>query len=217
MEIEFAGESLILLKERAILWEKKGVVFITDPHFGKDASMRSQAVPMPDILDSELGRLSELLISTSAAHLVILGDFYHDVEGLSKNQSLRITAFTDSFPRLEFTLIRGNHDLKAGDPPQSTRINCVNPPYDLGPFTLIHDPETRAAGDAHYLAGHLHPGVRLRVNRKEAVSMPAFSIAKNLIVLPAFGRLTGQGGLKTGGQKRIVAIAEDELIDLSSL
>lgn len=204
------------MPERAIHWPREAVVFITDPHFGKDASLRSQAIPMPDVLDRELERLGGLVKKTSAKKLVVLGDFYHDAESLNASQNARIKHFTQAHSNLEIILIRGNHDLKAGDPPAETGIVCQNPPFEWEPFSLVHDPVSATNTEGHYLAGHLHPGVRLRANRKEAISVPAFSISDHLIILPAFGRLTGQGGLKLGGNNRIIAIAEKDLIDLNS-
>ena len=61
------------------------------------------------------------------------------------------------------TLVRGNHDDRAGDPPPEAGIDVVQEPWLLGPFACCHHP--RPDGDRHpthfILAGHLHPCVVL--------------------------------------------------------
>ncbi len=213
LDITFAGECLTLLADRAVFWKKRSTLFFSDPHFGKDASMRSHSIPMPDILESELTRLDLLLRSTEAERVFILGDFYHDVNSITASQTDQIRDLTSGYEEVEFNLIRGNHDLQSGDPRAVTRINCFDPPYNLQPFTLIHDPE-EALPDGYFLAGHLHPGLSLRVNRKDGARVPAFCVQDNVLVLPAFGRLTGNGGVKRKRNQRIVAIAGDQLIEI---
>ena len=41
LEIEWAGEKLVLLPERAIWWAREKTLFIADPHFGKASTFRS--------------------------------------------------------------------------------------------------------------------------------------------------------------------------------
>ena len=47
------------------------------------------------------------------------------------------------------TLIRGNHDKRAGDPPASLNIRVVPEPLLLGPFALQHEPDP-SSGVATY-------------------------------------------------------------------
>jgi len=217
LDISFAGETLRLLADRAIYWKNESTLFIADPHFGKDASLRAQSVPLPDLLGGDLERLANLFTLTGAERLVILGDFYHDRDSINKTQNETLAAFKKEHAGIEFILIRGNHDLKSGDPDETLGIRVVDPPFVLKPFICLHDPEECTDDGAYHLAGHLHPGVSFRVNRKEGASMPAFSISKNLLVLPAFGRLTGKGGSRLNGKEGLVAIADNELIDLRHL
>ena len=46
---------------------------------------------------------------------------------------------------IEMLLVRGNHDTRAGDPPESLQIACVDGPALEGPFALAHHP-ARVAG-----------------------------------------------------------------------
>ena len=97
------------------------------------------------------------------------------------------------------TLVRGNHDSRAGDPPASLRIEVVDEPYLLGPFALRHHPQLHAT---HFvLAGHVHPVCRLSGRGRDSLRMPCFVAAAGQVVLPAFGEFTGgwMVGAEVGG------------------
>ena len=52
---------LELLKERAIWWEQKRILFISDLHYGKAAHFRKSGIPIPEpIHEKDLMRLGQL-------------------------------------------------------------------------------------------------------------------------------------------------------------
>ena len=59
---------------------------------------------------------------------------------------------------LEILVIRGNHDLHAGDPDGAIRATTVDEPWPDSPFELHHHPEPSDRG--YVLAGHVHPAIR---------------------------------------------------------
>ena len=51
--VQVAGESLLLLPEKAIYWPRERMLIIADIHFGKAAAFRSLGVPVPRGTTSE--------------------------------------------------------------------------------------------------------------------------------------------------------------------
>jgi metallophosphoesterase superfamily enzyme len=76
------------------------------------------------------------------------------------------------------TLVRGNHDSRAGDPPAQAQIVVVDEPWPIGPFATCHHPQSHPT---HFvLAGHDHPVTAAPGRRFHAVggdrvwAVPAF-------------------------------------------
>ena len=90
---------------------------------------------------------------------------------------------------VECTLVRGNHDSRAGDPPPSLAISVVDEPYLVGPFAACHYPQAHASHAV--LAGHTHPVVRLQGPARDRLSLPCFVFEDRSAILPAFGEFTG--------------------------
>ncbi|HYG62842.1 MAG TPA: DEAD/DEAH box helicase, partial [Thermoanaerobaculia bacterium] len=78
VRIDIAGEPLVLLPERALLWERRATLVVADAHLGKAAAFRAAAIPLPGGTTTEaLGRLAAALSRTGARRLLLLGDFFH--------------------------------------------------------------------------------------------------------------------------------------------
>jgi metallophosphoesterase superfamily enzyme len=90
---------------------------------------------------------------------------------------------------MQCVLVRGNHDLRAGDPPPDLNIEIVNEPYLLGPFALQHIPKPHITH--HVIAGHVHPTFRLIGKGRQRLILPCFYQEQALTLLPSFGDFTG--------------------------
>ncbi|NUR18637.1 MAG: DEAD/DEAH box helicase, partial [Gemmatimonadaceae bacterium] len=56
--ISVRGEELVLLPERAAYWPARTTLLVADAHFGKAATFRAAAIPVPaGTTDATLGRL----------------------------------------------------------------------------------------------------------------------------------------------------------------
>jgi len=142
--------------------------------------------------------------------VVFLGDFLHSAEARAARTLERFTAWREAHDGVNLTLVRGNHDRKAGDPPAEWRIDCVDAGASLGPFVLNHEPGASRAGYA--LAGHIHPAVRLSGDGDESLRLPCFWFAKRHGVLPAFGAFTGSAVVRPRPGDRVFVIAEEEVV-----
>ena len=109
---------------------------------------------------------------------------------------------------LKLTLVRGNHDAHAGDPPAALRMDTVDEPFGIGPFACCHHPEPRAEG--YVLAGHVHPVYRLSAGG-DSLRLPCFLFGEGYAVLPSFGAFTG-GYLVTPKEGERLFVAADDAV-----
>ena len=205
------GEELVLSAERAVFWPRAETLLIADAHFGKAASFRASGVPVPRGTTADaLGRVDTLLDRTSARRIVFLGDFLHAKEGRAPNTVRAIAEWRARHSRVAMTLVRGNHDRRAGDPPAEIRIECVDAPLREGPFALAHHP--RAVPGAYALAGHLHPAVVLKGPARQRERLACFWLGAEVGVLPAFGDFTGVSEVSPADEDRVFVIAGEAVV-----
>ena len=208
-----AGEAVTLLADRALFWPREATLFVADVHLGKAAAFRAGGVPLPrGGTQADLVRLTALLAATHAQRLVILGDFLHAAAGRVAALDLAFLAWRAVHASLVVTLVRGNHDDKAGDPPSGWRVDVVGEPHPLAPFLACHLPVAPPSGYA--LCGHVHPGVRLSGAGDETARVPCFVLGRRRAILPAFGGFTGLALLRPAAGERFVAIAGSRLFAL---
>ena len=220
--ITVADEPVVLLPSRALWIPSQRLVCVADLHWGKAAAFRAAHVPVPTGgTHADLTRLTAILQHTAASHLVILGDLLHDRSGRHEDTMHRIASWRAQHAAIHITLVRGNHDRHAGDPPSTLNIKCVNAPYRMGPFVGVHEPETdleyTPALDApgYVLAGHLHPHVTIRGRGRQALRLPAFVVGTQRAVLPAFSSFTGGGMYTRQPGDALYGIADEQVIPLT--
>jgi uncharacterized protein len=188
-EIIVAGESLVLLPEKALYWPRRKVLVIADIHFGKAAAFRSLGVPVPrGTTTQNLQALDALMAAWPSEAIVFLGDFLHARAAHAPATVAAMLAWRLRHPRLALTLVRGNHDRHAGDPAEALGIELVDEPFTLGPFAFCHHPDV--ASESYVLAGHVHP-VFMLSSRLDSLRLPCFVVGPERMILPSFGAFTG--------------------------
>ncbi|MGK5024165.1 ligase-associated DNA damage response endonuclease PdeM [Janthinobacterium sp. RB2R34] len=192
--VVLAGETLWLLAGKAIYWPSRKMLLVADIHFGKATAFRSLGVPVPHGTTNEnLQALEQLIATFACEEIVFLGDFLHARAARAPATLAAMQAWRARHPALRLTLVRGNHDLHAGDPPASLGIAMVDEPHRVGPFALCHHPDLET--DAYVLAGHVHPVFHLRAAR-ETLRLPCFLLGPRRAMLPSFGAFTGGHAIK---------------------
>lgn len=201
------GEELWLLAEKAMYWPARRCLLIADAHFGKASAYRSLGQPVPQgTTTANLERLDRLLAAYKCAQVVFLGDFLHGPGSHASGTLAALRAWRERHAGLLLTLIRGNHDKRAGDPPPDLSIEVVPEPLLMGPFALQHEPQAHASH--HVLAGHVHPVYRLRGKGRQSLRLPCFQIGTRVSLLPAFGAFTGGHGVVQDNDRQIFVIGD---------
>jgi DNA ligase-associated metallophosphoesterase len=216
LRIRLAGEDALLHPTGTLYLSAKRTLLVADAHFGKAVSFRKLGVPVArGTTGDNLARLDAALADTGAQRVVFLGDFLHSVRSHAAGTLGVLQAWRDARPQLQLTLVRGNHDDRAGDPPASLRFEVVDEPLRLGPFALCHHP--RPVDGAYVLAGHWHPCISVAGRAFERLRLPCFWLGDDsgerpgeaVGVLPAFGSFTGMHRIEPRAGDRIFPVAGD--------
>jgi DNA ligase-associated metallophosphoesterase len=210
-EITLAGEAVLLLPEHALYWPAQATLLIADAHLGKAASFRAAALPVPEGgTGDDLARLDRAIARCGAERLVVLGDLTHARAGFAPTVVAALAEWRARNGGLNLMMVRGNHDLRAGDPPAAWGFACVDEPFALGPFELCHHPDVATAG--YQLAGHLHPAARLSGPGRQQERLPCFLVGPRRTILPAFGGFTGAKTVIPEEDDRVYVVADGEVL-----
>jgi DNA ligase-associated metallophosphoesterase len=210
LEVQVAGETLVLFPERAAWWAGARTLLVADPHFGKAATFRSLGVPVPRGTTADaLARLEALLRLVEVRRVLFLGDFLHARRGRSESTLGAVGHWREAHPDIAVTIVRGNHDREAGDVP-GIGIEGVDALVE-GPFVFTHVPAVDDAG--YVIAGHLHPGADLVGAGRQHVRLPCFWFGSRTAVLPAFGDFTGLWPVSPDRGDRVFVIADGEIVE----
>ncbi len=214
MDMSIAGERVWLYAERGLFWPAGRTLFVADVHLGKTAAFRAGGIALPaGATAANLERLRQLIAATRAEALVVLGDLIHAAAGRTAALLDAVAVWRGDHRELAITLVRGNHDNHAGDPPAAWRVGTVSGPEPAPPFLLCHEPPDADAGGlfGYALAGHVHPAVRVAGAGQQSERLPCFVLGSHRAILPAFGSFTGSSAQAWSSNDTIVAIAEERL------
>lgn len=208
VQVQVAGETLVLFPERAAWWARARTLLVADPHFGKAATFRAFGIPVPRGTTSDaLTRLDGMLRRVDVRRVLVLGDFLHARRGRSA-QTLGALAKWRETHDVDMAIVRGNHDREAGDVPG---IECVDAPLVESPFVFTHVPTVSDHG--YVIAGHLHPGADLVGAGRQHVRLPCFWFGSQAAVLPAFGDFTGLWPVTPDAGDRVFVVAGTEVVE----
>lgn len=212
IEVALAGERVLLLPQRALLWPAQRMLVVADLHFGKAAAFRAGGIPVPRGTTAQnLDALDMLVARHAPGHVLFLGDFLHASSGRAPATLAALAQWRARQAGLRLTLVRGNHDRHAGDPPGELGMELVDEPWRCGPYAFSHHPE--AVPGAYVLAGHVHPVYRL-ATRHEALRLPCFLLGRDVALLPSFGAFTGGYAVRPGKGDRLFVAADDRVFEV---
>lgn len=212
-EISLQGQKLLLDPERAVFWQEKKVLIVTDPHFGKAQVLRENGIPVPEgTTAGDLGRLSGLLDRFHPHRLIVLGDLTHGRVDNPEALDGHFKQWRRRYKDIKISLVTGNHDRHSGRPPTHMQIDQVAAELLMTPFRFTHRPN--CAGLSYTMAGHLHPAVTLTGKGRQKETLPCFWIGSCAAVLPAFGTFTGNHIIRAQPGHRIFVIAGQRVFEV---
>lgn len=209
LRIDFAGQALELLPERAVFAHGARALIVADLHVGRERSALAQGLARPlEPSASDLRRLHELMLRHGARELWVLGDFVHSRRGLDAELQRDLGAWLAEHRTV---VVLGNHDRPALAALERLPLEIVPEPHERQGFWLAHDPDVAEARAV--LCGHVHPRIALQQGR-EKLKLPCFVQEERRLILPAFGSLAGGLDQEAKPSRRIHAIAGTRVLTL---
>lgn len=206
-----------LANEPALLVGK--TLIIADLHIGIENIFRQSRIKVGSQTNRMIKRLENLLKSTRAERLIILGDIKHKVPGISWQEIKEVPKFLKYFQKLvDIELVTGNHDSNLKDILEDVKI------YPSSGFLLKTGPHVLYLmhGNAYpskdifkakqVISAHIHPEfnfknkmgyrwkeqvwLKTKLNIKklsEKIKVKTNVKQLDLIIMPAFNPLAGGG------------------------
>lgn len=169
-----------LLPNRALYWPSQRLLVVADLHLGR---IVSRAPKLLDDVQLALSRLSDALIQTQASRLLFLGDVFHMRNAYHPDVIHAFDSWRAVHAPIAMMLVRGNHERALGDPPAQLRLQCVNPGYEEGGVTFLHEPRHVRTFS---MCAHLHPCLLVPTDRAIATTVPCFVWNQEYLYMPAF-------------------------------
>jgi len=209
MTINCKGESLVLSKDRAIYWESKKMLIISDLHIGKGAHFRKAGIQVPAAINqTDLDKLRLLLAEFSPETLVVTGDMFH---AKMNSEVAGFKHWRAEYPALKVILIKGNHDLLKPEDYAGLSIEVHPHEFLCFPFRFVHDQPT--VFDHYYnITGHIHPGITIYGKARQHLRLPCFYFGKTCAILPAFSLFTGLSKIKAEEGDQFYAITPEKVV-----
>ena len=211
------GAGVVLLPGRAAWLPTTATLLVADLHLGKAAAFRRAGIPVPEgSAAADLDRLGRLVAEQSARRLLVLGDLFHSVGGMTDAVEEQFRRWRRGLGAVEVVLVVGNHDARLGRRLGGLGLDQVAAALDEPPLHLIHDPRG-AVAERFVVGGHLHPAVTLRGPTWERIRERCFVADAARLVLPAFGSFTGAMTYEAVPGERVWIGRDDAVVDVSRL
>jgi DNA ligase-associated metallophosphoesterase len=181
--LHMGSERLMLDPGGVLAWPGGKLLAVADLHLEKGSAFaaRGRFLPPYDTRDT-LDRLALLVRRWNPAHLLFLGDSFHDPQGAARLPAAEAASLHALLKDRRVTWVTGNHDpLPTGLPGDSVES------LKLGPFTFRH---VGTPGSTAEISGHYHPKATVAV-RGATVTRACFLTDGRRLLLPAFGSYTG--------------------------
>jgi len=209
MTINCKGETLTLIKERAIYWAAERMLIISDLHIGKAAHFRKAGIQVPSTVSrTDLDKLSLLIEQYAPDTLLVTGDMFHHQMN-SEVESFR--EWRIAFPQLRIMLIKGNHDLLENEDYAALSIEVHAKEVLHGPFRFVHD-QPKIFDEYYNITGHIHPGITIYGKARQQIKLPCFYFGRTCAILPAFSVFTGLSKIRSEEGDQFYAITPEKVV-----
>lgn len=212
MNIKWARQSFRLLPERALLWEDKATLILSDIHLGKAHDFQAIGVPVPaTIHDHDLERIERLLRDLRPERVFVLGDFVHSHRTPLDELASSFRAIKARHPA-RWTLTVGNHDWAARHKLAAWHFDEIQNEIREGGIYFSHG---HTAGRELSISGHMHPVYKLG-NGRDRLRLPCFWVRSEEITLPSFGEFTGGFEIKPKPNDDVYVVSDEHVFKIES-
>lgn len=211
LNITLKNTSFVLLPQKALYKPDEELLVIADVHLGKAKHFLKSGVNIPaSSQQKDYNNLAQLFLNFQPEKVYFLGDLFHS--GIN-TEWMRFENLINAFNEIEFTLIKGNHDVI--DPRLYERLNItvVNDYLEDAHFIYSHEP-VKQPGDKLVIAGHVHPSFCLQGKARQHIVLPCYHFSDTHFLLPSFGGLTGSYAIQPSGNDRVFVVYGDTVKEI---
>jgi DNA ligase-associated metallophosphoesterase len=189
-------------------WPAQNMLIVADLHLGKIDHLRKHGSALPNLSNAvDYIHLEQNIAEFKPKKLVFLGDLFHS----TLNKSWFIFEQWVQRQPVEFTLVIGNHDIIPIKRFEDLGF-AIEYRLDILGFSLTHIPEEE--DNVFNLCGHVHPGFKLRGKGRQQLNLSCFYQRENQLILPAYGRFTGNYYINPEKQDHVYVLSEDTVIQV---
>lgn len=209
MTITLNGKTFELLYEKALYEPEKQLLVIADVHLGKALHFRKQGIAIPAAAQyGDYKALQELFDKIKPNQVYFLGDLFHSA---FNNDWHTFCNLINNYKKIKFILVKGNHDLIDTKLFSEMYIAVVDTIEEEEGLIYSHEPLKKIPAGKINICGHIHPGIVLNGAGKQSVKLPCFYLSEQLLILPAFGVLTGLYPMHKRKNVRAFAVLSDSV------
>lgn len=202
-----------LSSHRAIFWEEKKCLLLSDLHLGKTGHFRRSGIPVPaEVYKEDLQRLFDLTQHFQPVTIVINGDLFHSRYNIEFELFKK---WRSSIEKIEIILVKGNHDILSAEKYEELGISCCSS-WEQFPFVFVHDiKDVHPDIQLYPITGHIHPGVRLSGVGKQSLHLPCYYFGATHAILPAYSKFTGTMNVQPKPTDIVFGITPTEVISFT--
>ena len=180
---------VLATRDYALWLPSHRVLAISDLHLGYEGAMQEAGVAIPRRQKGiMLERLERLLDRFAPETVVVDGDFKHEFSRNLEDEWKDVQDVLDLlYRRTVPVLVRGNHDNYLMQILAKKGLT-LHRKFEVGGFTFVHGHDDPGVSGPLVL-GHEHPAGKLRDDLGAVLSLPAFVVQSDVILLPAFSPL----------------------------
>lgn len=207
--ISIQNQPIWLLPEKAVFWDNQDMLLIADAHFGKISHFRKSGLAVPaGAMVENAGRMKNLLDRVKPKNCIFLGDLFHSH---INNDWHNFQGVVSKFSQVQFTLIRGNHDIIEEKLFADLGFKILDE-LILDGIHLTHHPVDNP--ELFNICGHVHPGVKLSSSIHFTEKLPCFFLRPKQLILPSFGSFTGKKAIRPKEGDRVFVVAGEEVVEV---
>ena len=211
------ARGLIFADNEAALIYRRHVI-ISDTHIGIEREFMDSGINVKDMTEDMLERVSRVIETINAKHVVILGDLKHTLPGRAgydRNAKRFIERLSDV---VDVIVVKGNHDWNIEKMFEGVDIKKPQG-FRIGDVYLFHGhtwPSKEFIDCKYVVMGHIHPQIEIRNRLSHSFVQDVWIVANlekdvakrygfdketvpKLIIMPKFNRLAGGAVLNRGG------------------
>lgn len=199
------------MPQKAIFWQSKDFLIISDLHLGKAAHFRKHGLAVPPAVGiANFKALDHLLKLTQPKEVIILGDLFHSKHNAEWEMFVKWRCQNSD---VKFHLVMGNHDILKSEQYASCNLIIHQTTLFIDPFVFSHEP-LQTPHSAYNLSGHIHPSVNIYGKGRQKMNFKCFYFGDKYGLMPAFGKFTGSFCVQPSNQDHVYLILENSVVKM---